>query len=72
MKKPKSPPPTHADELDVLRLHNAYLQMAKARDVALQAEAAFAQILAAAERKYDFRHPDEGIDFATRKISRKP
>lgn len=70
-KKPKTLP-THADELDVLRLHNALLQMNAVKRQALEAEAQFAQLLAAAERKYHFQHPDEGIDLATRAITRKP
>jgi hypothetical protein len=69
MKKPKTVP-THADEIDVLRLHNAYMQMLDAKRVALAAEEQFAHHLAAAEKKYGFKHPAEGIDFATRAINR--
>lgn len=70
MKKIPKPLPTHADELDVLRLHNAYLKMLESQRATLQVEAQFAQLLAGAEKKYGFKHPDEGIDFGTRVINR--
>jgi hypothetical protein len=63
--------PTHADELDCLRLHNAALKLAEAKNIALMAETAFAHALAACERKYDFEHNrGEGIDFSTGAINR--
>lgn len=63
----------HADEIDALRLHNAALKMVEAKNIALMAEAAFAQALAACERKYHFEHNrGEGIDYVTRVITRKP
>lgn len=71
MKKPK-PLPTHADEIDVLRLHNAVLKAAEASNAALAANAVVGELIAAAERKYRFVHTDgEGIDFNTRAITRK-
>lgn len=70
MKKSK-PLPTHADELDVLRLHNAALKLSEAQNAALMAHAAFAQALTDCERKYKFEHvKGEGIDYGTRQIHR--
>lgn len=73
MKKKSAPAPlpTHADEVDVLRLHNAALKMQDVQAKALAAEVEYAQQLAACERKYQFAHvKGEGINFATRQITR--
>lgn len=68
---------THADEIDTLRLQNAALQLeatvCRAQLAAASAEAArleWEKALAAAERKYGFTHPQEGINYATREIVR--
>jgi hypothetical protein len=73
MKKKSKALPTHADELDCLRLHKALVQANEAKQASLAAASQFALLLAAAEKKYGFVHVDgEGIDLDTRVISRKP
>jgi hypothetical protein len=67
----KKPLPTHADEVDALRLQVAAMKIDGAKKALLDAEIAFGQLLAAAEKKYKFEHAKgEGIDFATRQVTR--
>lgn len=65
--------PTHADEIDSLRLHNVALIMeAKMREWKAATEA-FNALLHEAAAKYSFDPArGEGIDFGSRKITRVP
>jgi hypothetical protein len=73
MKKKTKALPTHADEIDCLRLYKALAAANEAKQASLIAAAQFGQLLAAAEKKYGFVHVDgEGINLDTREISRKP
>jgi len=68
----KKPLPTHADEVDTLRLQVAKLKMERLQEQCAAAVNEYAGLLNAAEKKYGFKHPAEGINFDTREISRAP
>lgn len=65
--------PTHADEIDVLRLHNAALVMAQQQKEWQAATAVYSALLDKAAAKYHFDPArGEGINFGSRKIDRVP
>ncbi len=70
-KKEPAPLPTHADELDCLRLQVAKMKMERLQEQCSAAVSDFAKLLNAAEKKYGFSNAkQEGINLDTREILR--
>jgi hypothetical protein len=69
----KKPLPTHADEVDALRLQVAKLKMERLQEQCAAAVNEFARLLNDAEKKYDFSNAkQEVINLDTREIMRAP